>query len=75
MKIIATLTINGTKETRLEGDATIFDNRLRPWLSDVGFWLAKWRYAGHSGPNQKSRVFIPWTSLLMIETLEEVNSG
>ena len=68
MRVIATLTIDGTKETRIEGDARVFDNHLHPWLGDIGFWLDNWRYAGHNGSNQKSRVFVPWTSCLYVET-------
>ena len=74
MRVIVTLTIDGTKETRLEGEAPIFgdgidykkgfDSRLK----NIGFWLTDWRYAGHSGPNNKSRVFVPWSSALMVET-------
>jgi len=77
MRVIVTLTIDRTKETRLEGDSPIFgdgidykkgfDSRLR----DLGFWLTDWRYAGHSGPNNKSRVFVPWSSALMVETNDE----
>lgn len=70
MRIIATIRLDGAKETRIEGDAQIFDTRLKPWLGDVGMWLELWRYAGHSGAYQKGKVFIPWTSCLMVETIE-----
>ena len=69
MKVIVHLTMDGTKETRLEGDAKIFDSRLKPWLGDIGFWLSDWRYAGHSGQNHKGRVFIPWGSALYIKEI------
>ena len=69
MRVMATLTIDGEKETRLEGDAQIFDRHQKPWLGDIGMWLENWRYAGHSGPNNKSRVFFPWGSALYIEEL------
>ncbi|MBA7593473.1 hypothetical protein ES703_00393 [subsurface metagenome] len=75
MRVIVTLTIDGTKETRFEGDSAIFgdgidykkgfDSRLR----DIGFWLSDWRYSGRSGPPHKSRVFVPWGSALYIEEL------
>lgn len=74
MRVLVHLTIDGERETRLEGDAPVFgqsnytkgfDSRLR----DIGMWLSNWRYAGHSGPNNKSRVFIPWVSALFIEEL------
>ncbi|MBA7703100.1 hypothetical protein ES703_111882 [subsurface metagenome] len=75
MKVIVTLTIDGTKETRLEGDCPFFGDGIGykkgvdRQLRDIGFWLFDWRYAGHSGPPQKSRVFVPWTSALYIEEL------
>ena len=69
MKVIATLTITGEKETRLVGDAQIFDSHSPVWLSDIGFWLTDWRYDGHSGPSHKSKVFIPWGSTSFIQEL------
>ena len=75
MRVITTLTFDGTREIRLEGDAPIFDNHIDykkgfdRRLRDLGFWLTDWRYTGHSGPNNKSRVFLPWTSCLMVEEL------
>jgi len=69
MRVIATLTV-GEKETRIEGDAKIFDRHQKTWLGDIGVWLENWRYAGNGGPNYKTgRVFIPWTSALYIEEL------
>lgn len=76
MRIIVHLTLDGTNETQLEGDAAVFDGRIDytkgydKRLASIGMWLSNWRYAGHSGPNNRSRVFIPWTSLLMAVTLE-----
>ena len=76
MKVTVTLTI-GEKETRLVGKAPAFgngvdykkgfDSRLR----NLGFWLSDWHYEGHGGPAHRSKVFIPWTSCLMVETPEE----
>jgi len=72
MRVIVHLTFDGDRELRLVGEAPIFgdidyrkgfDGRLR----DLGFWLSDWKYAGHGGPSNKSRVFIPWASALMIE--------
>lgn len=74
MRVIVTLVDTG-KETRIEGDSPIFSNGIDykkgfdSRLRDIGFWLDNWRYAGHSGPNQKSRVFIPWMSCLIVEEL------
>ena len=75
MKVMVTLTIDGTKETRIEGDTDVFDKRLsyecsHKRLAAIGFWLSAWKYAGYSGPSHKSRVFCPWTSCLMVEELE-----
>jgi len=76
MRVTVTLTIDWIKETRLIGDSPIFgngvdykrgfDSRLR----DIGFWLTDWRYDRRSGPNNKSRVFVPWGSCLMVECPE-----
>jgi hypothetical protein len=79
MRIIVTLTISGEKETRIEGDCPIFDGQVDyqkgydKRLENIGFWLSDWRYAGHGGPNHKSRVFVPWGSCLMVETEEAGN--
>ena len=62
----------------LEGECSTFggndyqkgvDTRLRE-LAFRGFWLDNWRYAGQSGPNHKSRVFIPWSSAKYIVEAE-----
>lgn len=75
MRVRVVLTIDGTKETIIDGDGDVFghvdykkgvDTRLR----DIGFWLENWRYAGVGGPNNKSRVFIPWSSALYIQELK-----
>lgn len=41
-----------------------YDNSLR----DYGIWLSDWRFAGNSGAAHKGKVFIPWTSILYIES-------
>ena len=76
MKVIVTLLDMG-KETRLEGETAVFDRGVKyergydSRLKDIGFWLSAWRYAEVGANNRKSRVFIPWTSCLLVETLEE----
>jgi len=76
MRVMVTLTITGEKETRLTGDAAVFGNHadyregFDSRLRDIGFWLENWRYNGCAGPSNHSRVFIPWTSALMIEELK-----
>ena len=73
MKVIVRLLEGG--ETVLEGDALIFNRNIDYTqagrdgrLDSLGFWLIDWRYAGHPGASNKSQVFIPWTSCLMVET-------
>lgn len=81
MRVIVTLTIDGTKETRIEGDCPIFDKTIDykggydKRLANIGFWMSSWKYAGQGGPNHKSRVFVPWTSALYIEEDEQEKRG
>jgi len=76
MRVRVTLVVTEKRETLLDGDAPIFGNGkdykkgVDARLRDIGFWLENWRYADHSGPNNKSRVFIPWGSALMIQELK-----
>jgi len=75
MRIRVTLTITGEKETILDGACSLFGNGdyqkgVDTRLRDIGFWLENWRYGGQSGPNSKSRVFIPWGSALMVQELK-----
>ena len=71
MRVIVTLTIQGLKETRLEGDARIFDNRVDDWLQDIGFWLENWHHCEVESRNHKvDRAFIPWGSALFIEEVK-----
>lgn len=75
MRVMVHLTVDEVKETILEGDAAVFRNHVDyskgfdSRLRDIGFWLENWRYEGHRGPNNKSRVFVPWSSALYIEEL------
>ena len=77
MKVIAHLTIDGIKETVIEGHTDVFD-RLGSYegthrrLASIGLWLAQWKYCETNAKPHKSKVFVPWTSLLMIETVEEI---
>ena len=79
MRVIVTLTIDGIKETRIEGNARVFDYPTLTSacnfesLPEIGMWLSDWKYQGHGGPNHKSKIFIPWTSALFIE--EVVDGG
>ena len=75
MRVAVHLTIDGVRETTLEGDGWIFEAG-HPMIpdtleeGDIGFWLENWRYAGIGSPNHKSRVFCPWGSCLFVETVE-----
>ena len=76
MKVKVIVAIDGSKETALVGDASVFgpvdyakgDDKL---LRDIGFWLSAWNYAGHGGRAHNGRVFIPWNSALYIVELKE----
>lgn len=72
MRIIATITIDGTKETRLEGESAFMAGEPGDQLEQkgLGFWLDKWQYQQSEGKGayHKSRVFVPWTSCLYVET-------
>ena len=69
MRVRVILTIDGVKETVLEGDIDYRkgqDTRLK----DIGIWLENWNYGGQAGPKHKGRVFVPWTSALYIIELK-----
>ena len=69
MKVIVTLTVTG--ETEIEGYANFADTDVLE-QKGIGMWLDRWRYAEGKGREHKSRVFCPWTSVLMVETKDEV---
>lgn len=69
MRVIVTITVDGVKETMLEGDSQFFDEEWdKLERKGFGFWLENWRYAGMPGPEHTSRIFVPWGSCLMVET-------
>ena len=75
MEVLVILTITREDISRLSGRARIFDNRpsceVRDKILDgLGFWLENWRYDGHSGPTNKSKLFIPWANCAMVQILE-----
>ena len=71
MDVLVTLTITGNDISHLSGKAPIFGKETRDKTFDsLGFWLENWRYNGHSGPANKSRVFIPWHNCAMVQILE-----
>jgi len=70
MKVIATLTVDGIKETRLEGESHFMGGEQGDKLEEqgLGVWLCNWRYREPDArPHKKSRVFIPWSSVLYVE--------
>ena len=76
MKVVVHLTIDGVKETMLEGDAHVFEGAVtQDWgiLEDreIGFWLSNWKYCQvDATTHKKSMVFCPWSSVLFVETKE-----
>jgi len=73
MKVSVHLTIDGQKETILEGEARSFDGDRNDVLEDkgLGFWLEHYRFVEHEGKRyRKGRVFCPWTSVLYVQTKE-----
>jgi|GEM_PF-1529024 len=74
MRVIATLTIDGAKETRIEGESPFMSGERGDKLEQrgLGVWVCNWRYDWPEGKGtyHKSRVFIPWSSCLYMETKE-----
>lgn len=72
MRVIATLTIDGNKETRIEGESAFLDGKPGDRLEEkkLGVWLSEWRYSDTCGANHQGRVFIPWSSCLCVEELK-----
>jgi hypothetical protein len=69
VRVVATLTIDGTKETRIEGDSPFMGGVPGDTLEQkgLGVWVSNWRYVGEKGAHHKGRVFCPWTSVLFVE--------
>ena len=74
VRVLAILTIDGTKETRIEGDSPFMAGEPGDELEQkgLGVWLNDWRdnLAKGKGSHHKSKVFVPWSSCLYIETRE-----
>ena len=71
MRVIATIAIDGTKETRIEGDSPFMSGEPGDRLEQqgLGVWVYNWRCDGR-GRFHRGKVFLPWTSCLYIETKE-----
>jgi hypothetical protein len=74
MRVIATVTIDGNRETRIEGDSPFMAGEPGDELErkGLGVWLNDWRDETAKGRrgHRRSRVFVPWSSCLYIETRE-----
>ncbi len=70
MRVIATVTIDGEKETRLEGESPFMSGEPGDQLEQkgLGVWLTDYRINGQRGRAHRGRVFCPWTSVLYVET-------
>ncbi len=70
MRVSVTVTLDGVKETVIEGDSPFMDGAPGDTLEEkgLGVWLNGWRSGERR--NHKGRVFIPWTSCLYVKTLE-----
>ena len=73
MKATVFLNEGAASDRAITGECPLFGNRdyKEPYdssLRDYGVWLSDWRFAGNSGPAHKGKVFIPWTSILYIES-------
>jgi len=74
VRVLAILTIDGTKETRIEGDSPFMAGERGDELErkGLGVWLNDWRDNLAKGKriHHRSKVFVPWSSCLYIETRE-----
>jgi hypothetical protein len=71
MRVAVTLTIDGTKETVIEGEAR-FSSEDKLEAENIGFWLDKYCFVEPSGKRyRQGRVFCPWTSVLYMEDISQ----
>ena len=72
MRVVAILTIDGNKETRIEGYSPFMAGEPGDELEQkgLGVWLNDWCDSLTKGRRHRSRVFVPWSSCLYIETRE-----
>ena len=74
MRVVAIITIDGNRETRIEGDSPFMAGEPGDELEQkgLGVWLNDWRDTLAKGRRShcKSRVFVPWSSCLYVETRE-----
>jgi len=72
--VVAIITIDGNRETRIEGDSPFMAGEPGDELEQkgLGVWLNDWRDTLAKGrrSHSKSRVFVPWSSCLYVETRE-----
>ena len=74
MRVIAVLTIDGIRETRIEGESRFMAGQKGDELEErgLGVWLYDWRCDGRGAgrSHRRGRVFIPWSSCLFIQTVD-----
>jgi hypothetical protein len=74
VRVVAILTIDGNRETMIEGDNPFMAGEPGDELEQkgLGVWLSDWRYSPAKGrrSHRSSKVFVPWSSCLYIETRE-----
>jgi len=72
VRVIATLTIDGMRETKIEGDSAFLDGTPGDALEEkgLGFWLSKYRIGSQRGRVLRSRAFVPWSSALYVEEID-----
>jgi hypothetical protein len=70
MRVIVHLTLDGIKETQLEGDSAFLAGAPGDELErkGLGFWLSDWQTTP-AGPKHKGQAFIPWSSALYVEEM------
>jgi hypothetical protein len=78
MRVAVTLTIDGTKETVIEGEARLFDAEVESSgdkleAEGLGIWMSNYRINNQRGRARRGRVFIPWTSTLYVEEVKNAS--
>lgn len=70
MRVVVHLTLDGIKETTLEGNSAFLAGAPGDELEQkgLGFWLSHWQTTRASAKH-KGRAFIPWSSALYVEEM------
>jgi hypothetical protein len=74
VRVVAIITIDGNRETMIEGDSPFMAGEPGDELErkGLGIWLNDWSDNPAKGKrsHHRSKVFVPWSSCLYIETRE-----